>query len=250
MDAAAEVAIVVGASAGIGEALATELAARGTRVALVARREAELARVRAAIGAERARTYQHDVQQTEAAEGLFARIEQEMGPVTALYFVAGILLPVELDEFDTNKDVATFAVNTLGGIAWVNAAARRFLPRKRGLIVGVCSVAGDRGRIGRPGYCASKAGLDCFLESIRNRLWRHGVQVTTIRPGFVATAMIAGAKVPERGLLRPVPAAACAQGILAAVARKTAIAYVPARWRLVMGVLKAIPSCVFRKLSV
>ena len=82
----------------------------------------------------------------------------------------------------------------LGCIAWGNAAARRFLARKHGCFVGVSSVAGDRGRVGRPVYNASKAGMDCYLEALRNRLWRHGVQVTTIRPGFVETPMTAGLK--------------------------------------------------------
>lgn len=248
------VAIVVGASSGIGAALAERLAAQGATVALLARREEALralaARIDQKAGRKAAHVYVHDVSDTGAAEPLFARIEKELGEARDLHFVAGVLLPVTVDEFDTDKDLEQFRINTLGGVAWVNAAARRFAVRGRGRIVGVTSVAGDRGRKGRPAYGATKAGLDCFLESIRNRLWRKGVQVTTIRPGFVATDMIVGAEVPKKGFLVPIPADRCAELILRAVAAKKAIAYTPARWRLVMGIIKAIPSFVFRKLDV
>ena len=248
------VAIVVGASSGIGAALAKRVAATGTKVALLARREAPLRELATEIdrasGRPLAHVYVHDVARVESAEPLFAQIEKDLGPVTDLHFVAGILLPVELDEFDTAKDCEQFTVNTLGGVAWINAAARRFATRGGGRIVGVTSVAGDRGRLGRPAYGATKAGLDCFLESIRNRLWRKGVQVTTIRPGFVATPMIAGAIVPKKGLLVPISADRCAELILRAVAARKAIAYTPARWRLVMAIIKSIPSFVFRKLDV
>lgn len=243
-------AIVVGASTGIGAALARRLAGAGHTVSLLARSADKLAAVQGEIdtraGRALAQAYPHDAAATAEAEPLFARIEQERGPVDALYFAAGILERVGPDEFDTEKDVRHFAVNTLGGVAWINAAARRFQARGGGTIVGISSVAGDRGRIGRPAYCATKAGLDCFLESVRNRLWRRGVQVTTIRPGFVATDMIKDApKVfwvisPDRA----------AELILRAVGAKRAIAYVPARWRVLMGVIKSVPSFVFRKLSV
>src|SRR5690606_17983836 len=122
----------------------------------------------------------------------FAKVEAELGDVAALYYVAGVMPAVGPDEFDTDKDVQQFETNTLGSIAWSNAAARRFVPRRRGFIVGISSVAGDRGRAKRPGYCASKAAQDVHLEALRNRLWDKGVVVTTIRPGFVDTEMTAG----------------------------------------------------------
>ena len=107
------------------------------------------------------------------------------------------------------------------------------------------SVAQDRGRIGRPVYNASKAGMDTYLEALRNRLWRHGVQVTTIRPGFVETPMTAGLK-----LKGAIPADTAAAKILQARDRQQAIAYVPGKWRLVMFVIRCIPSFVFRRLSI
>ncbi|MBX3464966.1 MAG: SDR family NAD(P)-dependent oxidoreductase [Planctomycetes bacterium] len=241
--------IVVGASSGIGLAIARRLALEGRKVALLARREGELRAMAAAIddalGRQAAFPYPHDAADLDAAEPLFARIEQELGPVDELHYVAGVMPAVALDEFDLAKDRLQVQVNMLGCIAWGNAAARRFLARKGGCIVGVSSVAQDRGRIGRPVYNASKAGMDTYLEALRNRLWRHGVQVTTIRPGFVETPMTAG--LPLRGAIA---ADAAAERILRARDRRRAIAYVPGKWRLILFAIRNIPSFVFRRLSI
>lgn len=241
--------IVVGASSGIGVALARRLALAGRKVAMLARRGPELRAMAAAIdeavGRPVAVPYVHDAGEVDGVEALFARIESECGVVDELHYVAGVMPTVALDEFDLDKDRQQLQVNALGCIAWGNAAARRFLARKAGCIVGVSSVAQDRGRIGRPGYNASKAAMDTWLEGVRNRLWRHGVQVTTIRPGFVETPMTAGL-----GLKGAIAADRAAELILRARDRRAAIAYVPGKWRLVMFVIRNIPSFVFRRLSI
>jgi short-subunit dehydrogenase len=244
------VAIVVGASSGIGAALARRLAADGRKVALVARRRAELEELAAEInrdsGREAARAFPHDVRERAAVDAVWAQIEAALGEVLELYYASGVMPDVARDEFDTDKDAAQLEVNALGSMAWCNAAARRFLARKRGAIVGVSSVAQDRGRTGRPGYGASKAAMDHHLEALRNRLWRHGVQVTTIRPGFVRTPMTAAVQ----GMFWVITTERAADAIVSAVRRRKAIAYVPARWRAVMLVIRNIPSFVFRKLEV
>ena len=241
--------IVVGASSGIGLALARRLAQSQRKVAMLARREGELeaqaALINESLANEFAKAYVHDVADVDAAEGLFDRIEAELGDVDELHFVAGVMPEVGPDEFDLGKDRLQVQINFLGAVAWCNAAARRFQARKRGCIVGVTSVAQDRGRIGRPVYNASKAGMDTYLEALRNRLWRVGVQVTTIRPGFVETPMTAGLR-----LKGAIPADKAAELILGARDGGKAIAYVPRKWRLIMFVIRNIPSFVFRKLSI
>ena len=241
--------IVVGASSGIGLALARRLAQSQRKVAMLARREGELeaqaALINESLANEFAKAYVHDVADVDAAEGLFDRIEAELGDVDELHFVAGVMPEVGPDEFDLGKDRLQVQINFLGAVAWCNAAARRFQARKRGCIVGVTSVAQDRGRIGRPVYNASKAGMDTYLEALRNRLWRVGVQVTTIRPGFVETPMTAGLQ-----LKGAIPADKAAELILGARDGGKAIAYVPRKWRLIMFVIRNIPSFVFRKLSI
>ena len=137
-------------------------------------------------------------------------------------------------------------MNVLGAVAWLNEAAQRFTRARAGTIVGLSSVAGDRGRRGNPVYCASKAALDTYLESLRNRLGRLGVAVVTVKPGPVATSMTAGRnQVPFL-----VSAEEAARQILAAARRGARVAYVPAKWRPIMYVIRHIPSVVFQRLNV
>lgn len=242
-------AIVIGASSGIGEALARQLAAAGRKVALLARRRSELDKIATDINkthAGRARAYEHDVRDRDAVDPLWDRIEQDLGPVGDIYYATGVMPAVAADEFDTGKDQLQVEVNALGCMAWGNAAARRFQQRGSGRIVGISSVAQDRGRTGKPAYGASKAAMDHHLEALRNRLWRKGVQVTTIRPGFVETPMTAGVQ----GMFWLISADQAATAILGAVRKRKTIAYVPARWRGMMFVVRNIPSFVFRKLNV
>jgi len=243
-----ETCIVVGASSGIGAALARRLAADGCKVALLARRrdriEALAREIDQRAGRPLAMALVHDVTDVAGVEAAFATIEAQLGDVAALYYVAGVMPEVGPDEYDTGKDILQFQTNTLGSVAWCNAAARRFLPRRRGHIVGIASVAGDRGRGKRPGYCASKAGQDTHLEALRNRLWRSGIQVTTVRPGFVDTEMTAGL-----GLAGAISAERAADAIVGAARRNRGVVYVPFKWRLIMGVVKAMPSFLFRRLA-
>ncbi len=167
------------------------------------------------------------------------------GQVDSLYFCAGILEEVGADEFDTDLDKRHFDINTMGSVAWVNAAARRFGPRGAGNIIGISSVSQDRGRIGRPAYNASKAGMDVHLEAVRNRLWRKGVTVTTVRPGFVETPMTANVE----GMFWEISADRAAELCIAASRKRKAVVYIPARWRLLMFIIRSIPSFVFRKLN-
>ena len=116
-----------------------------------------------------------------------------------------------------------------------------------GCIVGISSIAGDRGRRGAPAYGASKAGFTTFLESLRNRLSRAGVNVVTIRPGFVDTAMTRGME----GLFWLISADRAAEIILGhARAGGSRDRHVPARWGLVSLVIRCIPSWLFRRLSI
>ena len=241
-------AIIIGASSGMGEALATQLAAQGMQVALVARREAELAHIQAQLGADRCYCYVHDVQERDKVPSIFQQIAHDMGGVDLVVYAAGILPDVGLDEYNTALDVEIMNINLLGAVAWLNEAAARFARTGNGTIIGISSVAGDRGRRGNPAYAASKAALTTYLEALRNRLSVKGVTVVTIKPGYVATPMLAGAKISK--LFPVIPADRAAREILAAATRKQQVAYVPAVWGPIMGLIRAIPSRLFRRLNV
>jgi decaprenylphospho-beta-D-erythro-pentofuranosid-2-ulose 2-reductase len=248
MPATFQRAVVVGASSGIGEAIARRLAAEGARVALVARRREELARVQAAIqeAGGTADVYVHDVCENQAAPALFERIRAELGGLDLLVYAAGTLPDYQEGVFDFEQDRRTIEVNLLGAMAWGNLAAARFEAQRSGTLVGISSVAGERGRRRVAAYSASKAGLNTYLEALRNRVGRYGVNVVTVKPGYVDTVMTQG----KSGLFWLISADEAAARTLSLARRGATSSYVPHRWGLVMAVLRSVPSFIFRYLNV
>lgn len=247
------VAVIVGASSGIGAALARRLAAEGYRVALLARRAHHLRQLaeslNEAYGPDTARFYVHDVTQYDTIPPLFQRILQEMRRVDAVIYAAGVMPPVAADEYTFAKDRQMLEVNLVAAVAWLGLAATYFQNLGHGQIVGISSVAGDRGRVANPAYHASKAGLTTYLESLRNRLTRHGVHVLTVKPGFVDTDMLAAARAQGRKLFWVVSPEQVAQDIVAAMKARKQVLYTPRRWRWVMLLVQHIPSFIFRRLA-
>lgn len=240
-------AIVVGASSGIGEALVRRLCAQGWHVVAIARREAELQALVSSISEGRAGRVDmlvHDVTRVPDVAPAFASAVATLGGLDAIVYNAGVLPRVELDEYDTAKDVWTIEVNVIGAMAWLNEAARYLYAQRRGVIVGVGSVAGDRGRAGQPAYNASKAALHTFLEALRNRLDRHGVRVVTIKPGPVRTAMLTGRSMPLT-----VEADDVAGVITASIDGGPLTRYTHWAWAPIMQVIRHIPSFAFRRMN-
>ncbi len=237
--------VVVGASSGMGEAMARQLAAAGADVAIVARRESELTRL-ASERPGKLHPYVHDVSNVDEVPALFERIENEIGPVDGLIYAAGTMPKIEESEYAFEKDRAMVSVNLLGAMAWMNQAAARFEAARTGTILGIASIAGERGRRGNPAYCTTKAALTTYLESLRNRCSRYGVNVVTIKPGFVDTAMTRGMK----GLFWLISAEKAAKQSLALARKgKSGVAFVPSRWALVAFIVRSLPSFIFRRLN-
>jgi short-subunit dehydrogenase len=245
MKAALSRVVVVGASSGMGEAMARQLAAAGADVAIVARREGELTRL-AGERPGKLHPYVHDVSNVDEVPALFERIERDLGKVDGLIYAAGVMPKLEESEYAFEKDRAMVTVNLLGAMAWMNQAAARFEAARTGTILGISSIAGERGRRGNPGYCTTKAALTTYLEALRNRCSRYGVNVVTIKPGFVDTAMTRGLK----GLFWLISAEKAAK-ISLALARKgkSGAGFVPSRWALVAFIVRSLPSFIFRKLN-
>lgn len=243
-------AVIVGASSGIGAALARRLSEEGFIVALLARREEKLEELAQEInrqsGETRAIIYPHDVIQVESIPELFQTILRDLKGIDALVYVSGAQYPTEFSEYDFGRDRETILVNLVGALAWLGQAAAFFERMGTGQIVGVSSVAGDRGRVGNPAYHASKAGLSAYLESLRNRLTRSGVNVLTVKPGFVDTDTFQRNAKTVFGVITPQKAA---EGIWRAMLRRRQVVYVPGWWRWLMLVITHIPSFIFRRLS-
>lgn len=247
-------AIVVGASSGIGEELAYVLARRGVSVALLGRRTEELERVAKAateIGSRnsglgsRFLTYTHDVTDYDTIPELFQRITKDLGGLDLIIYNSGAMPKVGADEYNFAKDKLMIDTNVNGAIAWLNEAAMRFQNVGGGSIVGISSIAGERGRRGTPAYYTSKAAFSTYLESLRNRLSQYGVKVTTIKPGLVDTAMTKG--LPNTPWL--ITAEECAKQTINAAAKGAIVKYVPGKWRIISMIIHMIPSFIFRRLN-
>jgi short-subunit dehydrogenase len=243
-------ALVIGASSGIGAALTELLADQGYFVAAVARREALLAELCQQINSKhatdpRAFYYSHNVTDFGDVPALFQQIASDLGGLDLVVYAAAVQPALDQEEYSFEKDAAMARVNLMGAMAWLGQAAVRFQRAGSGQIAGVSSVAGVRGRRMNPGYNATKAGFDTYLEALRNRLSQHGVKVTTVRPGLVDTRLLENAS-KAFWVISPAKAA---QQIFRAIRRGKQLAYVPGRWRLVALIVVHTPSFIFRRLN-
>lgn len=244
-------ALIVGGSSGIGAALVQTLVENGYCVAVVARREAVLSKLcegvnQSATNSAKALSYSHNVADFDGTAALFQNIAADLGGLDLIVYAAGVQPSMSEDEYNFEKDSAMVNVNLLGAMAWLGLAAARFERAAAGHIVGISSIAADRGRRLNPGYNTSKAGLDTYLEALRNRLSRYGVTVTTIKPGFVDTRLLENAA-RTMWVISPEEAA---QQILRAIEKRKQTVYIPKRWRFAGLVIRHMPSVIFRRLNI
>jgi short-subunit dehydrogenase len=244
-------AIIIGAAGGIGTQVARRLAREGYVLALLDRGEDIIKGLCDEINQTHEETravfYQQDVTTYDQVPGLFRKIVADLGGLDLFVYVAGAIYFPAIDEFNFAEDYNMVEVNLLGAMAWMSEVAPVFQSMRGGQIVGVSSVAGDRGRVGNPGYNTSKAGFTCYLEALRNRLTRHGVHVLTIKPGMVKTDMLNLPNAPKP-VLAVTPEQA-ADGIWNAIEKRKQVAYISGLWRWVMLAITHTPSVIFRRLS-
>ena len=242
--------IIVGASDGIGAALARKLAKEGYTIALIARRKDKLNTLCAEINSAEMEAlvfpYVHDVTNYHEVPDLLRKIIADLGGLDLLVFMAGVNFPPGLTSYNFEGDRKMIEVNLIGAMAWLNPVAEMFQNAKAGQIVGISSVAGDRGRIGNPGYNTSKAGLTTYLEALRNRLSRHGVNVLTVKPGFVKTEML---KAAQGGTPFAITAEQAAEDIYKAMRKRKQLIYTASIWRWIMLIIQHVPSVIFRRMS-
>ncbi len=242
--------LVVGASSAIAREFARAAAGEGADVLLAGRDQADLeasaADIRLRAGRQ-AGVLPFAAEEAAGHAGLIAHARQSAGAGTLnLFFAVGTMPDQGAIDADPALQRATLAANLTGAISLLQAAAPVFEAQRAGRIVALGSVAGDRGRPKNYVYGAAKAGLAAYLQGLRARLWRYGVTVTTVKPGFVDTAMTFGLP----GLFLVASPRAVARACLRAAQRGREVIYVPWFWRPIMALLRAIPEPIFKRLDI
>jgi short-subunit dehydrogenase len=194
---------VVGASSGIGAAVARELVDRGARVAISARRTDRLAEV----AAGRMTVVEADVTDWSSLDAAARRVRRELGETDLVVYCAGFWKQMDAASWDREVFARHVEVNLLGLNNLLATVLPRMVERGQGQVVGVASVAGYRGLVGAEAYGATKAAQINMLEALRAALRNRGVTVTTVCPGFVRTQLTAGNRFPMPFMVEPERAA-------------------------------------------
>jgi decaprenylphospho-beta-D-erythro-pentofuranosid-2-ulose 2-reductase len=240
--------LALGATSAIAQAVLRLLAERQASFFLVGRNPEKLAAVGKDLltrGAAGAVTFAADLDNTTAHPALLAKAAADLGGFDVALLAHGILGDQAEDEKNYPAAEAVLRTNFLSPVSLITWLANYFEAEHRGTLAVISSVAGDRGRKSNYVYGASKGGLNIFLDGVRNRIDRAGVQVLTIKPGFVATPMTAHL---ARGALFAQPAQV-AKHIVRAIDKRKDQVYAPPFWALIMLIVRAIPRRIFKKMN-
>jgi decaprenylphospho-beta-D-erythro-pentofuranosid-2-ulose 2-reductase len=242
--------VVLGASRGIGRAVARRLAARGDRLCLLGRDVAELEKsardleIRAGAAAPPVAVVACDLSRPDTFAASLDAAAAALGKVDTVVVTAADFATQAALESDRDHLQRLLTVNFSNTVLFCEDARQRLLAQGGTLCV-VSSVAGDRGRKPVILYGATKAGLSYYLEGLDHKFRSQGLKVVCVKPGFVKTAMTAG--------LRPPPFAgepdAVARDIVNGIDRATPVVYTPRIWALVMLVIRSLPRAVMRKIE-
>lgn len=239
--------LILGARSDIGKAVAHKFAAIGHPIQLAARNpstlEADKTDMELRYGVS-VSLHEFDALATDTHEAFVAELPE-------LPRVAVCAVGLMGQQAENERDVAAAArvmrSNYEGPASILVILANRFEERGSGTIVGISSVAGDRGRATNYVYGSAKAGFTAFLSGLRNRLAKRGVHVVTVLPGFVATQMTEGMDLPAKLTAEPNEVA---EAIARAVERKKDVIYVRPIWRLIMLIIRNIPERMFKGMKI
>lgn len=238
--------LILGAKSDIARALALEFASAGFHLYLAGRRKAELeadaADLKIRTGKETL-AVEFDALDYESHQAFYDGLDPKPEVVIS---VVGSLPDQLAMEKDLPLALRTMATNFNGCAHILSIAANDMEAKGTGTLIGVSSVAGDRGRASNYFYGSAKAGFTAFLSGLRNRLAGKGVHVVTVKPGFVYTKMTEGMDLP--GPLTATPEQV-AKGIFKAYRRKKNIIYTRWFWRYIMVIIQSIPEWQFKKMK-
>ncbi len=240
--------LIIGATSAIAEATARLWAAQGHRFFLVGRDAERLAAIGADLRIRGATAVDHAVQDLNDLALHRPSIDgaiQVMGGLDLVLIAHGTLGDQKAAEADVSETLRQINTNAISAISLLTLIANRLEQQKSGTIVVISSVAGDRGRQSNYVYGTAKAAVSTFLQGLRQRLYKSGVSVVTIKPGFVDTPMTAQFK---KGLLWAQPAA-IARIIVSKSERRADVVYAPWFWWAIMTIIRWIPESLFKRLK-
>ncbi len=239
--------IILGATSSMARAFGRAVVERGDGVLLCGRDSVDLdasAADAAARGAPVAEALTFDARDAKSFAPILKRAEEMDGTISVAVFVGS--MPSQ-DAIDADPDLISGTIaDSFGGPAAFLTAIAPLLEVRGGAVVGVGSVAGDRGRLGNYVYGSAKAGFHTYLAGYRNRMGRSGVSVLTVKPGFVDTAMTWGLE----GMFLVASPEKVAKDILRAVDKGRNVIYTPFFWWGIMNIIRHIPEPIFKKMSV
>jgi decaprenylphospho-beta-D-erythro-pentofuranosid-2-ulose 2-reductase len=239
--------LVLGATSAIARGAASAFARRGHALYLAARDTPELARLAADLAIRHGVTVKYgnfDVESCDTHGEFLQHVVNEMGGLEGVLWASGFMGDsMAARKFDAGARV--IAVNFTGAASILGLCADYLEQTRRGFIIGISSVAGDRGRQSNYVYGASKGALTLFLQGLRNRLFPAGVRVITVKPGFVDTAMTFGLP----GLFLVASPADVGERIVKSLEGRADVIYLPWFWRYIMLIITSIPETVFKRLK-
>lgn len=238
--------LIIGAKSDIAKELGREYAKNGYDLYLAARNSESLEELSKDIETRtnsNVKLKEFDITKFKTHQKFYDTLEEK--PLGVI-IVAGYMAEQEECEKDWEKTLNTINVNFLGAVSILNIIANDMERNKNGFIVGVSSVAGDRGRKANYIYGSAKAGFSAYLSGLRNRLHESGVNVLTVKPGFVATKMTEGLDLPKKLTAQPEEVAS---DIYNAQKKGKDILYTKGIWKFVMLIIKHIPEVLFKRMS-
>jgi decaprenylphospho-beta-D-erythro-pentofuranosid-2-ulose 2-reductase len=237
--------LILGAASDMAVAIARKFAAEGYSVTLAARNVEKLEALASDLKIRHdANVFpvQFDALDFEAHESFYRTLPERPDVVICVF---GLLGDQTIAQKNFKAAQQIINTNYVGAVSILNVVANDFEHRKKGTIVGISSVAGERGRQSNYLYGSAKAGFTAFLSGLRNRLYHYGAHVLTVKPGFVKTQMIENMKTPAS--ITAIPRQV-ADHIFKAVRKKKDSIYVLPIWAMIMMVIKTIPEGVFKRL--
>lgn len=239
--------LIAGAKSDIAKATAREYAKRGYDLYLAARNANELEAFANDITVRTPQTVkimELDILDYQSHKPFYEQLpERPSGVITAV----GYLGSQEKAQSNFNEAKRIMDTNYTGVVSLLNIIANDFEQRKSGFIVGISSVAGDRGRKSNYIYGSAKAAFTAYLSGLRNRLYHAHVQVLTVKPGFVATMMTEGMDLPE--MLTSLPEEV-AKDIYTAQHKGKSVIYTKWIWKWIMLIIRNIPEWIFKRMSI